>query len=365
MHSFEDGLKPPPASPDSSDRLLRLAVVATPRSGNTWLRHLLTSLYDLDTIVIDRPEELGDDLPERCIIQLHWPPEPNLLGLFRRHGVQPLTIYRHPCDVLISILHFCTTWPSTSLWCGGQGGDESSIVGCLPAGREFLEYATGPRARVLLQVSAAWHRDEHALSVSYEKLVDDPVGELKRLASHLHPASDDGVQAAVEKNSLGHLQSLVHNQHYWRGQPGAWKTLLPLETFQHTAAALNDIFVATGYSTQWDAGDEPPVAAAVSDRNWFAMEIMTLRQELSRTREQLKLVRDKTVRHALEAGHLRKRLELQRHDLNKLQAFAKSLQGISSSALETARDMDRMSRRHPKVYATMLRCLQPLLKRAG
>src|SRR5258707_11314411 len=55
------------------DRPLRLALISTPRSGNTWARALLANLYDLVEIPVHRPDEIDwENLPKRCVIQLHW-----------------------------------------------------------------------------------------------------------------------------------------------------------------------------------------------------------------------------------------------------------------------------------------------------
>src|SRR5262245_66165344 len=98
---------------------LRVAIVATPRSGNTWLRSLLGSLYGLDDVVCDRPEEVPwEALPERCVLQLHWSPDRDLRELLQDHEFHPVTVARHPLDLLLSILHFSTTWPGTSRWFG-------------------------------------------------------------------------------------------------------------------------------------------------------------------------------------------------------------------------------------------------------
>ena len=53
----------------------RVAIVSTPRSGNTWLRHLLMRLYDIPGLAVHSPAELDWALlPDRCVFQLHWPP---------------------------------------------------------------------------------------------------------------------------------------------------------------------------------------------------------------------------------------------------------------------------------------------------
>src|SRR5690606_3590182 len=88
-----------PGSPDSSssDRSLRIAVLSTPRSGNTWLRHLLASLFDLWQHAVHRPSDLDwDALPERAVVQLHWHRVEPLVSLVEQHRFRVAVLARHP-----------------------------------------------------------------------------------------------------------------------------------------------------------------------------------------------------------------------------------------------------------------------------
>ena len=132
----------------------RIAILSTPRTGNTWLRRLLDAIYSLPQVVADTPDDVDwDQLPRHCILQLHWPVDKNLRSLLLRHEFKLVTLFRHPCDTLISILHFATVWKKTSLWMGGLQGDESDIIGARPCSREFAEYARSDRAKLLIAAS--------------------------------------------------------------------------------------------------------------------------------------------------------------------------------------------------------------------
>src|ERR1700677_2956985 len=53
---------------------LRIALLATPRSGNTWLRLILGHVLALDELPVHHPGDLEwSRLPDRAVIQLHWP----------------------------------------------------------------------------------------------------------------------------------------------------------------------------------------------------------------------------------------------------------------------------------------------------
>src|SRR5262245_52759985 len=267
---------------------LRVAIVATPRSGNTWLRSLLGSLYGLADVVCDRPDEVPwERLPERCVLQLHWSPDPELRERLRHHEFHSVTVARHPLDLLLSILHFSTTWPGTSRWFGGRCGSEDAIRGSLPTSRKFREYATGARALALLAISRDWWDVADCCHLHYEAVVDDTARVLGHLTEKLEPATPDAIAEAIASNTLEQLRPRVENQHYWRGSPGHWRRLLPAAVAHDIAAA----HVANFELLEYDFEPDAALTREEADTNWFAMEIASLRQELSGTRRQLFTVR--------------------------------------------------------------------------
>jgi hypothetical protein len=103
---------------------MRLAVIGTPRSGNTWLRHLLSSAYDIPERPIHSPHDLPwNELPPSCVLQLHWHPVESFLKRLEDQGFRVIVLSRHPLDVLISILHF-SLHDKTAGWLEGEHGNE-------------------------------------------------------------------------------------------------------------------------------------------------------------------------------------------------------------------------------------------------
>lgn len=102
---------------------MRLALVSSPRSGNSWLRMLLSSLYDLQQNAVHYPQAINwADLPENCIVQIHWHNESQFNSLLKLHGFDVVTIARHPLDLLLSVLHFAPHEPQTACWLQSEGG---------------------------------------------------------------------------------------------------------------------------------------------------------------------------------------------------------------------------------------------------
>src|SRR5438093_10973655 len=158
--AYEDARHMDSMNPVSQDQRraapVRIVLLSTPRSGNNWLRHLLTNLYDVPGLSIHNPADVQwEALPPHCILGIHWHPVPAFVSLLERHGFRSVALVRHPLDVLISILHFALHAP-TARWLEGEGGDEGPIYGAMPRSTAFLEYAAGTRATALLSVSREW-----------------------------------------------------------------------------------------------------------------------------------------------------------------------------------------------------------------
>ncbi len=248
---------------------IRLAVVSTPRSGNTWLRGLLAQLTESHEIAQHTPDEIPwDQLPQRVVVQIHWYPTDDFRKRLDDAGVKVVTIARHPLDLLMSILHFCRHEAQTARWLDGAGGDERSLLGAAPQDASVRAYAAGPRFRELLGVSDAWW-DLADAAVRYEDLVADPERELRRVVADLGVDVDlDRVPAVVASRGLEAMRPTSSNHHYWQGTPGGWRRLLTADVAGSLAAPVADLLDARGYAVD----PLPDLDAAQAARNWAAVE---------------------------------------------------------------------------------------------
>ena len=247
---------------------LRIALVSTPRSGNTWIRHLLGHAYALPMLSRHAvPDDEWGRLPPECVLQIHWRREPDFLAKLRDHGFRVLTLARHPLDTLISILHVCVYDVESENWLGGRGGDESPLWAAWPRSRAFLDYATGPRAAELLAVSAEWWHDPSAVRVKYEAFVRDAAGELRKLAEAFGPHRCANLDEAVAKASLGEMRKSSTNNHFWKGQPGLWREFLPAPEASQIAWAHQANFAALGY----ELDPHPGLDGSAADANWVRL----------------------------------------------------------------------------------------------
>jgi hypothetical protein len=252
---------------------LRLAVLGTPRSGNTWLRRVLATAYAFggetgwERSAHDPAEVDWGAEPARSIVQVHQRRGAAFEGLLAQHGVRAVVPRRHPFDVLISILQYATHVHDTHLWLAGEGGDEAAIRGFDPNHRTFLDYACGPRARALLSVSTEWREAPGAVSVRYEDLVERPLPTLWGIAEALGQRPVVAWESALAANTMDELRKTHGFGHIWKGRPGLWRLLLTPASASVLAEAHRPLLDAFGESADPDPALTPDRALA----HWRAL----------------------------------------------------------------------------------------------
>jgi hypothetical protein len=262
----------------------RLAVISTPRTGNTWLRHLLGRVYAASELPVHNPADLDwSGLPADFILQIHWHRTPAFLSMLEKHRFRVVVLARHPLDVLVSILHFSLHDASTQRWLEGEHGSEAPICGAMPCSSPFMQYATSRRAAALLSVSRQWWDLPGAYRVRYERLVADPLGELTRLVAEIGLPPRQSLAEAVAANAFPTLRKLCgtiqvpeYNHHYWQGTPDNWKRLLPADLALTIAAYHAELFSAL----QYECDPDPKLDRAQADAAWIRLTRHDLNERL-------------------------------------------------------------------------------------
>lgn len=284
-----------------ADGPLRLAIVSSPRSGNTWMRCLLGATLDLEQVPVHRPEQVAwDDLPRRCVLQIHWRPTSDFRATLAAHGFQALTLARHPLDLLISSLNYAYYVHQEGRCPGGGACPECAIVGRSPRSAEHLEYATTESAWKVLVHSVAWWPIPGVHRVRYEDLVAEPLAVMARLLDDLGESPRRPVAQVVRETAIPNAKQdrTTWHCHYWQGSPGLWRALLPAPEAQAIRAAQAEAFDVLGYACDPD----PLLDGPTADANWF-------RLQLDSTRENFNLERAKHRRTADELAAVRAQLD--------------------------------------------------------
>ncbi len=225
--------------------MIRVAVVGTPRSGNSWIRGVIRDTLSLKEYAVHNYHDLPETLEERVIIQIHWPREPGFQKFLKEHGFQVIVPARHPLDVLVSALHFVRREPQTGRWLEGNAEIPPDFAKESPLSPGFEHYALSFGAENLLSVSYQWSFDTKATLVRYESLVCSPKQEFTTLMDSLG-YTRERLGPALESNSFKAFSN-TNNKHGWQGTPGLWQKLIPWSIARHIRARHQTIFERLGY----------------------------------------------------------------------------------------------------------------------
>jgi hypothetical protein len=236
---------------EPGEEVVRVAIIGTPRTGNTWVRRVLADVFELTELSVHRPLELPPSLPARCAIQLHWPRTPALQSWLAQERVHVISAARHPLDVLASILIFAQREPNTLEWLDGAGGTELTIRGAEFGDPAFEAYALGPRARALLSITPDWWDAASTIRVRYEDLAAHPMPIFGALCSGISRAFDApmrrDLRAVIEHNSPERIHEGSGGVHVWHARPGMHHEVLASGLIARLAEAHGDVFARLRY----------------------------------------------------------------------------------------------------------------------
>lgn len=220
LHPGEDAI--------DSQAPLRIMVVGTPKTGNTWMKHLLSAIYELPQEplkVTFRPDDM-ESLGKRWIGQQHYYPLPRLLRWVEENGVVLVTTVRHPGDTFLSLYHYTLNF-------GDQPRHDMALLEAAKQDGEELgaNVARYVRDRFFcyLNISIAWLQTRQSCIVRYEDLWRDPLQTLSALTAHIAPVSQERVERAIKRSDIRVLRKKRgHDPRFFReGAVGRWRHLLP------------------------------------------------------------------------------------------------------------------------------------------
>ena len=240
---------------------LRIAVVSSPRCGNTWIRNVIAKALDLEQLAVHNYLDLPVPLPSRCCMQLHWYREPNFQKYLTSNCFRIVVLCRHPLDLLVSTLHFIRYEPMIAEWLKGNAEIPKDLPGKPPTSEAFLRYAMSWGAENLLSISYQWSHDPAVVALRYEDLVERPDETFVSLATGLKLPVHT-FKAAAREVSLDTFQSLP-NRHGWHGTPGLWSQLIPPFAARAIFRRHRHIFNYLGYSVPLRL-----LSRSIALRNW-------------------------------------------------------------------------------------------------
>ena len=234
---------------------MRILIAAQPKTGNVWLRNILSSLYDLE----DLNESLKDvpsDAPafvdfvkkglfkDDSIFHEHLFYKEALLQAAQSTQCDLVTLLRNPYDTFVSFFFYVNNFSSRFLKTPPR-----VLIGKRIEHPDVIEFLQGPSYRRHLLISQSWLRSGKSHIVRYEDLLDNPLETVQDLSDKISPTSEKEVLASVEKNTAERMRakSKWMAKHIRSAQAGGWKKHLKpihLEVFREY---YGDIIKELGY----------------------------------------------------------------------------------------------------------------------
>jgi hypothetical protein len=234
---------------------LKIVILSSPKTGNTWLRWLLHEAYRVQ--IVDLPEEwapgCADDLPESFVTHQHLFPSESLVRWLVESRVVVLTTIRHPADTFLSLFHYLK-WHDT-------GSDPEAAMlkedGDRP-GKNALWYIKYSLPRSYA-ISFAWAKlGSHV--VRYEDLLADPLSQLREVTSKIVPLNEERLKAAVLLCKPEYLTrvGVVDPRHLRTGTAGGWIQELPSEIVDAMASNQAYASACKMYGFDWNRSAREP-----------------------------------------------------------------------------------------------------------
>jgi len=243
----------------------RVAVVGSPRSGNSWIRSTIAGTLGWPEFAVHNYLDVPPVLPEKCFLQIHWYREPNFQRWLRDHNFVVMTVARHPLDTLLSALHYINFESQTCRWLEGNANLPGNLTGVSPCSQEFLDYALSVGAEDFLSITYQWWNDESSIRLRYEDAVRNPEIVLGREVARLG-GTPQKLNEWLERLSMKNMQA-THNRHGWRGEPGLWRQLLTPAVANAIYKRHKRVFETLGYTIghYW-------LSRSAAVRNWNALK---------------------------------------------------------------------------------------------
>jgi hypothetical protein len=259
---------------------LRILIASTEKTGNTWLKLLLSHIYDLPTPHISEdfsPAE-ADTLGRHWVTHQHFLPQPRLLEWASARNAHIFTMLRHPGDLLVSLYHYCCNYAAhykhdrRIAEAIAADADERRAMTTFPHHviDGHLIRALQDRVMCDLNISISWMLSRRSSIVRYEDLRANPSTTLRDICARIAPASENRIQQAIEQCQLDVLRGTHQEDRrfFRKALVGEWR-VLP----QHIIRRFRDEepfrsqFLFLGYEANFDQTQDEFFALKHRDRH--------------------------------------------------------------------------------------------------
>lgn len=185
---------------------MKILIAAPPKTGNSWLKCLLASIYGLDWLTHESvpegtdPEEFktwveAGGFPENGVFHHHYDFSETLCDVAEANGIRIATILRDPYDTFVSRYFFTQAQADNPKREKNQSHD--AMIGKPIDSPESLDYLAHGFANTL-DKGIEWLESGRSVVVRYENLHADPMAELTRATNAIQPVPPERIAKAIE-----------------------------------------------------------------------------------------------------------------------------------------------------------------------
>ena len=206
---------------------MKIIIVGTPKTGNTWVKHLLGDLYNLPIVTLNPEFDVNEAAAAgpNWIAHQHYLPKQALLSWGKANGVIFITAIRHPADVLVSLWHHIRK--SNEKHADIRLGTLIIRTAGGISGVSMLDLLESD-FHIYLNLSISWLQALGTIVLRYEDLWTHPLETLTRLTDAIEPRSLESLKLSLCACELGLMQQLFDPEKKLirQGGTGAWREIL-------------------------------------------------------------------------------------------------------------------------------------------
>ena len=211
---------------------MRIVISSPPKMGNTWLKCLLSRVYDLEWIVGQSSPDTNIEqfyrfvsegrFPDNTIFHQHCKYKPKLCDVIDSVPAHLVTIVRDPYDAFVSMYHWIQTRTDIDQNVGKvrkKQRPRDAMVGKSMDDPIILDYLADSFGG-LIQRADEWVHSGRAIVVRYEDLNRDPVEALTRVTNQIEPVETARIERAVEACSIDNMRKMSKRMSQQRVRTG-------------------------------------------------------------------------------------------------------------------------------------------------
>ena len=241
---------------------MRIAILASPRCGNNWVRRVISEMSGYPHFAAHSVDDFPAELPDDCILNIHAVYDERTKDYFERLSCKLVVLGRHPLDVFVSVLQFARNEPAVHSWLGGKCFIPANSLDLCPDDDEFVGWMCSEGARNLLSVTLSWWNTEtNAARVKYEDFVDDPETRYLQLIDELRIPMVGSIESSLKNYSVSYFAQFKN--HGWLGQKDNYAKFITHTNCTRVLDAHKDYFSALRYDIKdnYDLDHETAKAA--------------------------------------------------------------------------------------------------------